>query len=67
MPLIDITLNTPCGPLTFKYNVPFQFPPTIDLNIFPLPLPPKIWIPLPDCSLLKHTGSAPEPAEDSVP
>jgi len=66
MASVQITLPTPCGDVTVKQNLPFPA-----LN---LPLPPpfpnlnlKLWIPLPDCSLLAHTGSAPEPPEDSKP
>lgn len=66
MATIEITIPTPCGNQTVKVPLPAiplpAFPPP-----FPPPFPPKFRIPLPDCSLLKHLGSAPEPKEDSFP
>jgi phage tail protein X len=44
-----------------------ELPPLPSLGDFPPPFPPKIPIPLPDCSAFEHTGSAPEPPEDSEP
>ena len=62
-----IPIETPCGTVSVKVPVPdlpsIAFPP----DIFPLPFPPKFTLPMPDCSLLRHLGSAPEPAEDSTP
>lgn len=62
------TIQTPCGPLTFDIPLP-NFPPGLpDLNIFPLPLPPKFSIPLPDCDVVKNAiGAAKEPEGDSKP
>jgi hypothetical protein len=67
MPSIPITIETPCGPKTVKIPLPLELPPLPSLGDFPPPFPPKIPIPLPDCSAFEHTGSAPEPEEDSLP
>lgn len=61
-----VGISTPCGdffPLIPAPDIP-------GLPAFPPPLPsfpPKFSLPLPNCSLLKHLGSAPEPPEDSFP
>lgn len=65
-PGFPIDFNTPCGPITIEGPyIDIPFPP--DFSFFPLPFPPKIVIPLPDCSILKHTDSVADPAEDSQP
>lgn len=62
-----VGIPTPCGP----YYPMIPVPDLPGLPAFPPPLPafpPTFKIPLPNCSLLKHTkGSAPEPPEDSFP
>lgn len=59
-------IDTPCGPVPIKIPVPGlnlpSFPPDL-----PFPFFLTFTIPMPDCSLLKHIGSAEEPASDSVP
>jgi hypothetical protein len=65
MASLEASIPTPCG--TFKYKLPIPglppipFPPAFSFKL------PSFSIPFPDCSLLKHTGSAPEPPEDSEP
>lgn len=65
IPPFPIPVQTPCGP--------FEIPgPTINVDIpgfsfFPLPWPPKISFPLPNCGLLKRIGATEEPPEDSLP
>lgn len=58
---------TPCG----KLEIPlpsFTLPGLPSLNIFPLPFPPKLSIPLPDCDVVKNAiGAAQEPEGDSKP
>ena len=65
--MVGITIQTPCGPITVPIpGLDIPFPP--DLNIFPLPFPPKLAIPFPDCDLVKGAiGAVPEPDEDSKP
>lgn len=67
MAIVGVTIQTPCGPVEIKTNVPD--PPIPDFSIFlNIKFPPKFPLPLPDCSLLNHvSGSAPEPPEDSEP
>lgn len=69
MPVVPLTIDTPCGPKTVNVNLPLPLPPipSIPPAGFPPPFPPKIPIPMPDCSFLEHLGSAPEPPEDSEP
>lgn len=65
MATITIKIPTPCGEQSVKVPLP-----ALPLPAFPPPLPkfpPSFRIPLPNCSLLKHLGSAPEPPEDSEP
>lgn len=64
--MATIPISTPCGTINVKvpdlgFSLP-SFPPTL-----PFPPFPTFKFPLPDCSLLKHVGSAEEPADDSVP
>lgn len=61
-----IQIQTPCGPIGVTIPLVIPIPPIPSLPLS-LPFPPRFRIPLPDCSLLKHTGSAPEPPEDSHP
>jgi hypothetical protein len=64
---LPLVIETPCGPKTIKVPLPDLVPiPDISLLlnfVFPPPFP----FPMPDCSVLDHTGSAPEPPEDSEP
>lgn len=66
MTWVPVVLPTPCGNITVYVPAPalppIPFPPDL-----PIPFFFDFKIPLPDCSLLKHTGSAPEPEEDSHP
>jgi hypothetical protein len=65
-PGFPIEFDTPCGPISIEGpSIDVPFPP--DFSFFPLPFPPKIVIPLPDCSILKHTDSVADPEEDSSP
>ena len=61
-----LTVHTPCGDIS--YTIPgfsFQLP---NLNIFPLPFPPTLSIPYPDCDVVKDAiGAEAEPPEDSLP
>lgn len=61
-------IKTPCGDLVFSLpEIPFP-PPLPNLNLFPLPFPPKFAIPLPDCDVVKNAiGAAQEPEGDSAP
>lgn len=61
----EVPIPTPCGVIKVKVPV---------LGLPAIPFPPKLpelpklpKLPLPDCSLLEHTGSAPDPPEDSEP
>jgi hypothetical protein len=65
--MAKVTLQTPCGPASVDLPGLPGFPPSFTFDILPLPFPPKFTIPMPDCSLKDHLGSAPEPPEDSVP
>lgn len=65
MPTIEIQIDTPCGEIGVKQDIPLPFP-SFQLPL-PLPFPPKFRIPLPDCSILKHTDSVADPEEDSSP
>lgn len=66
MTYLTPTIQTPCGPITIKVPVPGlslpSFPPDL-----PIPFFLTFTIPMPDCSLLKHIGSADEPESDSHP
>lgn len=66
MATTTVSIPTPCGTFTYKIPIPglppLPFPPNLNFKF-----PPDWSIPFPDCSLLKHTGSAPEPPEDSEP
>jgi hypothetical protein len=63
---VGVELDTPCGPVEVKKLITV---PGFDFDFsFLLNFPPKFYIPMPDCSLLKHTvGGVPEPPEDSQP
>jgi len=61
----EIPIVTPCGEILVKVVVELPFP-SFSLPL-PIPFPPKFAIPLPDCSILKHTNSVPDPPEDSEP
>lgn len=69
MPTVSIPIETPCGTKTVKIPVPFALPPLPSFPPagFPPAFPPHIPIPMPDCSIVDHVGSAPEPDEDSEP
>jgi hypothetical protein len=60
-------VDTPCG----KIMIPLPsitIPGLPSLNIFPLPFPPELSIPMPDCDVIKNAiGAVAEPAEDSQP
>jgi hypothetical protein len=62
--VVGAKLPTPCGDISVKkaINIPFS----IDFSFF-LNFKFKIYIPWPDCSIIKRIGSAPEPKEDSQP
>ena len=66
MTYTEAVIQTPCGPIPVKVPVPGlelpAFPPSL-----PFPFFLTFTIPMPDCSLLKHIGSAEEPASDSHP
>lgn len=60
-------IPTPCGMLEIPLPS-FTIPGLPNLNIFPLPFPPKFSIPLPDCDVVKNAlGAAQEPDGDSQP
>lgn len=64
--MADLPISTPCGTVTVHvpdigFSIP-PFPPAL-----PFPPFPKFKFPIPDCSLLKHIGSAEEPESDSHP
>lgn len=65
--MAGLTFHTPCGDITVPLpTLSIPFPP--DISIFPLPFPPKLYIPFPDCDLIKDAvGATPEPASDSTP
>ena len=65
MATIEVSIDTPCGTIGVKQDIPLPFP-SFQLPL-PLPFPPRFRIPLPDCSILKHTDSVADPAEDSQP
>ena len=62
--MAGIKVPTPCGEL----EIPL---PTLDIplpsfNIFPLPFPPKLSLPMADCDVVKQAiGATSEPEEDS--
>lgn len=65
--MAGIPVMTPCGMLEIPLPS-FTLPGLPSLNIFPLPFPPKLSIPLPDCDVIKKAiGAAAEPEEDGKP
>lgn len=64
--MANITIATPCGLKSVTIPDVPQLP-SLSLAGFPPPFPPRIPIPMPDCSFVEHLGSAPEPPEDSEP
>jgi hypothetical protein len=69
MPSLSIPIETPCGTKTIKIPLPLALPPlpSIPPDGFPPTFPPAFPLPMPDCSILEHTGSAPEDPADSEP
>lgn len=65
MATITVTIPTPCGSIAVQLPAPvippFTFPPPFSFTL------PDWGFPLPDCSCIKHAGSAPEPEEDDHP
>lgn len=72
MATLPVPIETPCGTKTVKVPVPGAIPTLEDLPDFlkllaAYKFPPSLPIPIPPCSVVEHTGSAPEPPEDSEP
>lgn len=66
---MGLKIQTPCGLLDVPLPDIPGFPPALpSLNLFPLPFPPKLAIPLPGCDVVKNAiGAAAEPEGDSKP
>jgi hypothetical protein len=72
MATIPVTIDTPCGPKTISVPIPINIPTPPDLlgflqTLLNVQFPPRLPLITPPCSIVEHTGSAPEPPEDSLP